>query len=343
MRSLKYTIYATFGLAIIVVVLGSYTRLTEAGLGCPDWPGCYGFLTVPDTLDEQKIANASFPDSILEPEKAWNEMVHRYVAGTLGILVLLINLWCWRYSSAPKLLPFCLLCVVSGQALLGMLTVTLQLMPLVVMGHLLGGFTTLSLLFLLVLRFHRLPNPSCVLSSSFSSSLFLLSVITFGVVFFQIALGGWVASNYAAVVCTQLPICEANWQQDFQWSAFELIQPTHDSYQFGVLNYEQRVSIHVVHRIGAIVTAFFVGLLAWRLWQYRRRESIWLIVMLLLQVGLGVSNVLLHIPVGIAVGHNLGGAFLLLSVLRINVLLSCWRARVDYRYQDISWPRRHSL
>lgn len=194
--------------AFIVIVLGAFTRLTEAGLGCPDWPGCYGFMKVPSQEEHIQQAELRFPDAPVEHAKAWNEMVHRYFAGTLGLLILAIAIIAWvksrRYSHypTPVKLPTLLLGLVIFQAALGMWTVTMNLQPLIVMGHLLGGFSVISLLYLLSLRLSsfRLAGGDPELRRYRGLAFFTLLVVIG-----QIALGGWVAANYAAVACTELP------------------------------------------------------------------------------------------------------------------------------------------
>lgn len=330
--SFKSLIYFTFLLSLCVIALGAYTRLTEAGLGCPDWPGCYGFISVPQSTEQQLVAQQIFPTAPLEVEKAWNEMVHRYFAGSLGILILLINVLAWRRKYAPKLLPALLLVTVIFQALLGMWTVTMALMPIVVMGHLLGGFTTASLLFLLVLRVRQQERKSTAIFSSMlhsprSSSRYLkvFALSALFVVVVQIALGGWTASNYAAVACTQLPVCEGDWQGNFDPTAFEPIQPVHDSYQYGVLNYHQRVSIHVAHRIGAMVTTAILILLIGFLLRTAglRRYGFILTAALIVQVSLGITNIVASLPLLVAVGHNVMGVVLLLSIVATNYRIYC--------------------
>ncbi|MGF1758081.1 COX15/CtaA family protein [Photobacterium sagamiensis] len=354
----KSLIYLTFILSLCVIALGAYTRLTEAGLGCPDWPGCYGFLSVPQSSEQQLLAQLAFPDAHVEVDKAWNEMVHRYFAGCLGLLILVINVIAWRRPATPKLLPALLLGTVIFQALLGMWTVTLVLMPVVVMGHLLGGFTTASLLLLLALRvrqqeiLHQLPRAS-LSRQSFSSPQLLsqsqslpalqaMALVALLMVAGQIALGGWTAANYAAVACTQLPICEVDWLLHFDMSAFEPIQPEHDSYQYGVLNYHQRVSIHVAHRIGAMVTTIVLVLLMWRLWRQSvpRRYGVGVGIALALQLCLGITNVVASLPLLVAVGHNLVGAILLLILVATNHHLYCWRD--VQRYSDKLAPEGRS-
>ncbi|PSV25840.1 heme A synthase [Photobacterium sp. GB-56] len=330
-----FLVTAAFFLSLIVVGMGAYTRLTDAGLGCPDWPGCYGFMSVPQTESQLQIAQTIYPDSPVEPVKAWNEMVHRYIAGSLGLLVVMIAVMAWSRSGRPKLLPSLLLGVVSFQALLGMWTVTMQLMPVVVMAHLLGGFTIVSLLWLLRLRIQPNPlfyqegfKPHLSLSHRYLTVLKSVAIAALVVVISQIALGGWTAANYAAVVCTQLPICEGDWLGMFDPRAFELIQPQHSSYEYGVLDYAQRVSIHVTHRIGVIITTILVLVLAGLMWLKPplRRYSIGMMGVLAVQIILGITNVLANLPLLIAVAHNVVGLILLLTVVT-----TCYRLLCDCR------------
>lgn len=304
-------------LALVVIGLGAYTRLTDAGLGCPDWPGCYGKLTAP--LHEQHIAEIQqeFPQAVIEPHKAHNEMLHRYVAGFLGLVVLaifiaslLIKHW--------RLLSGAIAGLVILQALLGMLTVTLNLIPLVVMAHLLGGFLLLSLLVLLRVdiycRHHALmPEPGLRRYLPFAYAVAFI-------VLAQIALGGWTSANYAAMVCTQFPLCEAGWQTRFSLESIFHLPLGHDTYEYGVLPYEARMSIHIAHRIGALITLIsLLGLLiaCWRSAnsQGLRRLVLLLALVLLVQVSLGILNVYLHLPLVNAVAHNLVAANLLLLML----------------------------
>ena len=151
---LRIAILATV-LALGVIVLGAYVRLSAAGLGCPDWPGCYGYMVVPDTHQAIAHADAQYANRPVQPARAWKEMIHRYFAGTLGTLILILTIgawWRWRETRRHVVVPSLLLVTVIFQALLGMWTVTLLLFPPVVMGHLLGGFTTFALLIMLVLQ-----------------------------------------------------------------------------------------------------------------------------------------------------------------------------------------------
>ncbi|MEI8594432.1 COX15/CtaA family protein [Photobacterium sp. Hal280] len=321
-RRFTWLVGLTLLLSVAVIALGAYTRLTEAGLGCPDWPGCYGFMTVPKTDAQHALAQQAFPEHPVEIHKAWNEMLHRYMAGSLGLLIVAMNVVARRRVDRPRRLPLVLLGIVVFQAMLGMWTVTMSLKPVIVMGHLLGGFTTASLLLVLWLRMlmrQRARLPAVQSPAHQRLSVRRLAVAGLIVVAVQIALGGWTAANYAAVVCTQLPVCEVDWVSKFDIRAFEPWQPGFQTYQYGVLNFDQRVSIHAAHRIGAMLTTLVLLLLSWRLWHIGwRRHAVVIVVCLSGQIALGVTNVLASLPLPVAVGHNLGGLSLLLSVLAAN-------------------------
>lgn len=315
-------IYGALLLAVVVVALGAFTRLTEAGLGCPDWPGCYGFLTVPQSADNIARAAETFPHAPVDIQKAWNEMIHRYVAGTLGLVIAAITWLAWRRPQRNRVLPTMLLGVVIFQAALGMWTVTMNLMPVVVMGHLLGGFTTVTLLFMLAwLERRRIKRPTqlqvCLQNVSVSRKLKALSVVALLAVVMQIALGGWTSANYAALVCTQLPVCEVDWMGKYDASAFHPVSPENDTYQYGVLNYDQRVTIHATHRIGAMVVTVLLVLLALAVRKPLGLGASSLLVLALgVQVTLGVTNVVALLPLSVAVAHNVCGLFLLLVTVR---------------------------
>lgn len=313
-------------LAIIVVSLGAYTRLTHAGLGCPDWPGCYGLIDVPQTSEQILKAEQAFPDRPVEPEKAWNEMIHRYFAGSLGLLILLIAILCFRKRAqgSPVGLPILILGVVIFQAALGMWTVTMKLMPVVVMGHLLGGFATLSLLFLLYLRLseHRVPGGDFLLKKYSKYAYLGIVILTI-----QIGLGGWTSSNYAALTCTELPICQQGWQEQISFEhSFDLIPPHKDSYEFGHLDHASRLTIHVAHRFGAIITAVYLFWLAVCVYRnaqspFFRNAALSLAFILTTQVGLGISNVWFSLPLSVAVSHNVVAAMLMLSLITLTYSL----------------------
>lgn len=331
-------------LALIVISLGAYTRLTHAGLGCPDWPGCYGLMNVPETKAQIAQAEKAFPDRPVDSVKAWNEMIHRYFAGLLGLIVLVIAVMsCYqRKKGIPVKLPLLLLVIVVFQAALGMWTVTLKLMPIVVMGHLLGGFTSLSLLWLLYLRLNK-PDDTPFYGEQYSgqrmmdnaekvankdSEKLLKSIripALFGmlILVIQIALGGWTSSNYAALVCVELPVCQQGWQNQLTFKdSFNPIPPYKNTYEFGHLHHNERVTIHVTHRIGAIITTVYIALLT-LLILFKDTPLLFkkiagaVFLLLLIQVSLGISNIWFSLPLAIAVSHNVAAALLLLSMITL--------------------------
>lgn len=337
MSSMKKVTLCAILLAIVVVTLGAYTRLTHAGLGCPDWPGCYGLVTVPQTSAEVSAAEQAFPGLTVETQKAWNEMIHRYFAGGLGLMIALIFMMAikQRRQGTPIILPTFLLGLVIFQAALGMWTVTLKLMPIIVMGHLLGGFATLSCLFLLYLRLQRLndkplgqirskltPEPNSRLREMTPWAL-----LGIGILVVQIALGGWTSSNYAALTCTQLPICQPGWLEQLTFAeSFNPIPPERETYEYGFLGHAERLTIHVTHRLGAIVTfayLLWLGVTVYKQSQSKQFKKISsnMLILLFVQVGLGISNVWFSLPLYVAVAHNLIAACLLLSIIALSYSL----------------------
>lgn len=308
-------------LALLVVALGAYTRLTHAGLGCPDWPGCYGFLGVPQSAEQLAHAERHFPEAPVEAGKGWNEMIHRYAAGALACLVALLAIQaaCRRdLPGRPLKLPLALLALVLLQAAFGMWTVTLKLWPQVVTAHLLGGFASLGLLFLLSLRLS-----GAVPALAAAPHLRALAALALLALAGQIALGGWVSSNYAALACTDLPTCHGQWwpPSDFA-NGFHLTQQIGPNYLGGQLDNAARTAIHLGHRLGALTLALLLGTLAWQLWRHGlARLAGLLLLALATQLGLGMANVLLHLPLAVALAHNLGGAALLLVLVLANYRL----------------------
>jgi len=321
---LKKLVTFSLFLALFVIVLGAYTRLTDSGLGCPDWPGCYGFLTVPETDSAVANAEAAFPERPVEADKAWIEMIHRYFAGTLGLLILAIAVISvkQRESNQPLKLPLIILVLVVFQAALGMWTVTMNLLPVVVMGHLLGGFSILSLLFLLRLRLAEFRIPGGDQKVRGLARMALLGLV---ILVIQIALGGWTSANYAALACTELPVCEGNWASRLDLAgAFSL--PEAQNYEYGVHDYEQRMTMHIVHRFGALVTFIYwcwlgIQLFTSAMSDMIKNQALLLVLVLGLQVVLGVSNVVFSLPLFVAVAHNGVAALLLLVVIFINYTL----------------------
>ncbi|MFT7680576.1 MAG: cytochrome c oxidase assembly protein subunit 15 [Moritella dasanensis] len=327
----------TILLAFVVIVLGAYTRLTEAGLGCPDWPGCYGFNTVPANAQDIASAQRAYPDQPLQPEKAWNEMIHRYIAGLLGLFILIIFIVSGKKRQQLGLATVLTLLVLF-QAALGMWTVTMNLQPIIVMGHLLGGFSILSLLVLFRLRLSQPPMTPNLLTQPLNdlrhsarilpthrqrlARIQLYCSIALAVVIVQIALGGWTSSNYAAIVCTEFPICNGDWLSRFNLNDVFSLSPAADTYQYGVRDTIARMNIHITHRIWAGVTIVYLLLTAYQLLKYQPERKIRfiakaLLVILCLQVSLGIANVLFQLPLGIAVAHNLVAAILLITLVTL--------------------------
>ena len=322
MRRARWLVTATLALALAVIALGAYTRLTDAGLGCPDWPGCYGRLTPPVHDTHIAAAQARFPDAEVDPFKARNEMVHRYLAGLLGLCVLAIFIVSRRLPRGRGVrgLATLLLALVVFQAALGMWTVTMNLMPVVVVAHLFGGFGLLALLALL--RFELRPEPPVAMEpvEPRLARLLPLAWLAFAVLLAQIALGGWTSANYAAAVCYQLPFCESGWSAQFSLRAAFSLPLGHETYEFGVLPYEARMSIHVLHRIGALVATGVLASLVLLCWRHAagarlRRLAAAVGVLLALQVTLGLINVIGQVPLFNAVAHNLTAACLLATLV----------------------------
>ena len=317
MTATKYTRWlATFAtvLTLVVVALGAWTRLSDAGLGCPDWPGCYGHWTVPTTDAQLERAAELFPEHKVQIAKAWPEMIHRHFAKLLGLTILLIAFLAWRgrKHGHPVVLPLFLAVLVCVQGAFGAWTVTMKLMPVVVTTHLLLGFTTLSLLTVLAMQLHGKIKPLAV-----SLSLRRHLLAAFALVVAQIALGGWTSSNYAALACSDLPVCQGEWWTADYAEGFSL-HLANINYEFGVLQHEARVAIHSAHRLGAWLVLLLVGGLVWRLWrqpEHGRRYAILIGGLLSAQILLGISNVVFGLPLWIAVAHNNVGALLMISVL----------------------------
>jgi cytochrome c oxidase assembly protein subunit 15 len=320
----RLALFAT-AFAMVVIILGAFTRLVDAGLGCPDWPGCYGHLTWPSSDHEVTAAERLFPESPVEHDKTWPEMVHRYFAGTLGLLILAVLVICLKHRrELPIRLPTVLFGLVVLQAAFGMWTVTLKLWPQVVTAHLLGGFATLSLLWLLAQRLSvwrwTLPVSAPVGALVGTGRLALVVLI---LVILQIALGGWTSSNYAAMACPDLPTCHGQWwpKADFA-QGFNIFQHVGPNYLGGLLDNHARTAIHLSHRLGAIAVTLGSLLLFWRLWAMgvwpARRLGLILVTTLVIQVGLGLSNIIWILPLPVAVAHNACGALLLLVLVTIN-------------------------
>lgn len=313
---------ATFSVLVTlcVIVLGAWVRLTHAGLGCPDWPGCYGVLTWPDAPSEIAQANEAFPERPVEVDKAWKEMVHRYLAGMLILLVAAINWVTWRGGEATKRLrgvAAFVLVLILFQAALGMWTVTLKLKPIIVMAHLLGGMSTLALLSWIAFRSKPAPFGQVEPVPLRTRSKRPLVIFALAVLVGQIALGGWTSANYAALSCPDFPQCTGQWwpETDFP-EAFTLIREIGVDYEGGILDQSARASIHLAHRIGAVVTLIVLLLTAAALrgQPMLKTGATLLVIGVLIQFTLGILNIVLYLPLPNAVAHN-GMAALLIVIM----------------------------
>lgn len=299
---------------LIVISLGAWVRLTDAGLGCPDWPGCYGLLTTPDTAEELSKAQQNYPDANIDVGKAWREMLHRYMAGILGLYVFLLTYLAIRYSKQNFELPLFISALIIIQAIMGMFTVTMLVKPTIVTTHLFFGMLTATLLFINGLKymnfsFEKLRIPSTVL---------ILIGATWFALILQILLGGWTSTNYASLACTDFPKCLGQWYPSEMSvdGAFDIIGLPDINYEGGVLAYGAKVAIHYIHRVTALILTIlfiFTLYLVFKLEQHKRLKRIMKFTALffILQITLGISNVIYSLPITIAVWHTMNAAILM--------------------------------
>lgn len=317
-------------LTLCLLMLGAWVRLTDAGLGCPDWPGCYGQLSPAHARDSiaAAVAEQGGEHGPVSVGKAWREMIHRYVATFLGFLILAIAVWAWRrrdrLGQSPAL-AVCLLGVVILQGLFGKWTVTLLLKPAIVTGHLIGGMLTFTLLLWLWLRQRppvRVVDPELLAGLRRPALLALVLVVA------QIFLGGWTSTNYAALACTDLPTCQGAWwpQVDFA-NGFHFVRELGRTGDGALLPMQALTAIHLSHRIGAVLVLLIVGWVGVRALRApgARPLGMALLAMLALQWALGLSNIWFSLPLPVAVAHNGGAAVLLALTVVLNFV--AFRAR----------------
>ena len=297
---MKRLAFAALGLTFVVVVVGAYVRLSDAGLGCPDWPLCYG-QAIPE-----KLADAG------AHAKQWKEVAHRWLAGTLGILLFVQLLAAWRTRRSP-LLASAIAALVVFQAALGMWTVTLLLKPAIVTAHLLGGMTLLSLMVWFCLE------RADYATASEGRGLRRPAAIALGVLAIQIALGGWVSANYAALACPDLPLClgQAVPPMDFV-NAFHMVRELGRTDGGELLPQAALTAIHWSHRMFALVVVGVVGWAAMRAFKVYPTLGIFIGALLLLQFSLGIANVAFNLPLALAAAHNAGAAALLAALVVLN-------------------------
>ncbi len=315
--------------ALCVIALGAFTRLIDAGLGCPDWPGCYGHITVPVTETAKQFATLHFPGTNLVAYKAWAEMIHRYfVAGLscfiLIIIAIVISKKTFRIRSNLLLCGF-LVVLLAYQIMLGQWTVTLKLLPSIVSQHLLGGYLILSTLWLIYLNNKIVKVQG---ANPHLKKLLPWTALALILVLMQIMLGAWTSTNYASLSCPDFPFCVNNQTTVFHFKeAYNLFAPLGVNYEGGVLSTTIRQTIQMTHRFGAvIVTLYLFALFAFASLQLKSRpdlmKSLYLILGLLcLQLCVGISNVIFKLPLVTAISHTLLAALLLLSVLTFFVKL----------------------
>jgi fused signal recognition particle receptor len=308
-------------LVLVVIVLGAYVRLSDAGLGCPDWPGCFGSPVISETPDFIKQAREAFPDVFFDKGKAWKEMIHRYVAGALGILILLMNLIAWRQKPHRLMAMSCsfgLLLLVGFQAALGMWTVTMKVMPIVVTSHLLLGMMTCWLLY----RFFLQTGPDIERREHIQGPR-RLAQFAMLVLFLQIILGGWTSTNYAALACEGFPQCNNSWWPAGDYKeAGNLVQGLITG-NTEPLSAEGKIAAHWMHRVGALVTFIVLTMVMFiassgRYPRLVRKSAVWLSALLLLQICLGVANVRMNLPMWSAISHNGVAALLMLLLIRLS-------------------------
>ena len=318
MNYLTTKVFSAIGVAFcfVVIGLGAWTRLADAGLGCPDWPGCYGFVTFPTTPDEIAIAENLYPDSPVEIDKIIPEVVHRWFAASLGLLAIALLFIAFRENKL-KVESATLLLVIIGQGIFGYLTVSLKLHPLIVTSHLFGAMIATSLFLVIFMKSLKINKTYDVLVRNKT-----LIIIGFVLIIFQIFLGAWTSTNYAARACLDLPYCQGQLVPDVDFKeGFNLFQSIGPNYLYGQMSNEARVAIHLTHRIGAIVIFFYSLYMAFKLWSKETKPIIiGFLVVLFTQVFLGVNNVLSSLPLWNAVAHNIVGVMLFLSFVIMTFL-----------------------
>ena len=307
-------------LAFVVIALGAWTRLVDAGLGCPDWPGCYGFVVFPTNEAEIALAEARYPTFPYDINKAIPEVVHRYFAAALGFLAIIMVYYSFKQNENKNIRRWTigLLIFICCQGLFGYLTVSLLLLPIIVTAHLFGGFTTLTLFFLIFLMSGKFD----ILEKMAIPKLKTIAGIALAVLLFQIFLGVWTSTNYASLACADFPTCQGSYmpEMDFK-NGFNLNQEVGPNYLYGLLDNPSRVAIHYSHRVSAILVTIVFLILISKLWFSNAAPLASTIgILLLTQISLGIINVVYVLPLYVAIAHNLVAALLLLSIFTVNYL-----------------------
>ena len=317
------TLFLTFDL----VLFGAFTRLTGSGLGCPDWPGCYGNASPLGAHDQIAAAQSALPEGPVTHNKAWVEMVHRYLATSVGVLILVQAVLAWRarkrqgYGASPWW-PTLTLLWVCLQGAFGALTVTMKLFPAIVTLHLLGGLTLLGLLCVQVVKSAQYADGTTPVTMT--PGLRRLLVLSFVMLVLQLALGGWVSTNYAVLACTDFPMCQNSWWPSMNFAqGFSLWRELGLTPSGQALDFAALTAIHYTHRLMAFVVLSLLGVLAWRLNRVTalRRVSRCLAALISLQLATGLSIVVLGWPLVAAILHT-GGAAALVLVMTWSLIAS---------------------
>ena len=309
----------TLFLTMDLVMFGAFTRLTDSGLGCPDWPGCYGEASPLAAHGHISAAQTELPSGPVTVSKAWVEMVHRYLATGVGALITLLMVASWlgfKGTKKPRAwgdwLPTVIFVWVCVQGAFGALTVTMKLFPAIVSLHLLGAYLLLALLTVQALRL----RPRAVATPAATRAVRWIAA-ALGLLVLQAASGAWVSTNYAVLACSEFPLCQGQWWPAMDFArGFELWRPLGESADGTVLSFQAMTAIHVAHRLLAMLTLCVLGLLAWRLQSNLalRKQALWLGALVVLQLATGLSNVVLGWPMPAAIAHT-GGAAALVAVL----------------------------
>ncbi|MEK7345486.1 MAG: COX15/CtaA family protein [Pseudomonadota bacterium] len=313
-RRLQTLTWITLFLTFDLVLFGAFTRLTDSGLGCPDWPGCYGSATPLGAMHEITAAQTAMPTGPVTHGKAWVEMVHRYLATGVGVLILTLACMTWwqrRHSRAvsPRWPTFTLVWVCL-QGAFGALTVTMKLFPAIVTLHLLFGMGLLALLMAQAVRYEGAGTRA--VPAGLRAGLWAGFVL----LWLQIALGGWVSTNYAVLACPDFPTCNGQWLPDMQWQGFSLWRALGHTPDGQMLPFAALSSIHFVHRSAAWCV---LAVLAWCGWRLRQQPGLvsagqWLLGLLALQLVTGLSNVVFEWPLLAAVLHTGGAAAMVVTL-----------------------------
>ena len=320
MNNIKNLSFFGICLAFVVIALGAWTRLVDAGLGCPDWPGCYGFVVFPTNEAEIALAEARYPTFPYDINKAIPEVVHRYFAAALGFLAIIMVYYSFKQNENRNIRRWTigLLIFICCQGLFGYLTVSLLLLPIIVTAHLFGGFTTLTLFFLIFLMYGKFD----FLEKMAIPKLKTIAGLDLVVLLFQIFLGVWTSTNYASLACADFPTCQGSYmpEMDFK-NGFNLNQEVGPNYLYGLLDNPSRVAIHYSHRVSAILVTIVFLILISKLWFSNAAPLASTIgILLLTQISLGIINVVYVLPLYVAIAHNLVAALLLLTIFTVNYL-----------------------